>query len=151
MLIYRNIQAQQNANNAQRTMKRERGSIRFCPHFFFSLPFVGHHAFVEDKLSTYHTIYQCVMCHIQHFNAFTPVNKSVGKRLDAPSRYCVCRHVIMPTSRHGNMTAYRHGGMTCHPKLAKEEKHPATTDSAADFGERKSHSSLGRFLHAPLR
>ncbi|WP_181978978.1 hypothetical protein [Bacteroides uniformis] len=46
---------------------------------------------------------------------------------------------------------YRHGGMTCHPKLAKEERHPATTDSAADFEERKSHSSLGRFLHAPLR
>ncbi|WP_262711320.1 hypothetical protein [Parabacteroides distasonis] len=41
--------------------------------------------------------------------------------------------------------------MTCHPKLAKEERHPATTDSAADFEERKSHSSLGRFLHAPLR
>ncbi|EFK63608.1 hypothetical protein GKD50_01540 [Parabacteroides distasonis] len=49
------------------------------------------------------------------------------------------------------MVTYRHGGMTCHPKLAKEERHPATTDSAADFEERKSHSSLGRFLHAPLR
>lgn len=51
MLIYRNIQAQQNANNAQRTMKREGSSIQSCPHFFFSLPFVGHHAFVEGKLS----------------------------------------------------------------------------------------------------
>jgi len=35
--------------------------------------------------------------------------------------------------------------MTCHPKLAKEERHPATTDSAADFEERKSHSLLGNF------
>lgn len=76
MLIYSNIQAQQSANNAQRTMKRERGSIRFSPHFFFSLSFVVHHAFVEDKLSAYQTIYQCVMCYIQHFNAFTYINKS---------------------------------------------------------------------------
>ena len=28
MLIYSNIQTQQNTNNAQRTMKRERGSIQ---------------------------------------------------------------------------------------------------------------------------
>ena len=104
-MIYSKIHSQQNANNAQRTMKRERSSIRFCPHFFFSLPFVGHHAFVEDKLNAYQAIYQCVMCHIQRFNAFIPVNKSVGKRQDAPSRYYVCRHAIMPTSRYGNMTA----------------------------------------------
>lgn len=87
MLIYNNIQAQQNANNAQRTMKKERSSIQSCPLFFFSLPFVGYHAFVEDKLSTYQAIYQCVMCYIQHLNAFTPVNKSMGKRQDAPSHY----------------------------------------------------------------
>lgn len=67
MLIYSNIQTQQNTNNTQRTMKRERGSIQFCPHFFFSLPFVGHYAFVETKLSAYKTIYQYVMYHIQHF------------------------------------------------------------------------------------
>lgn len=91
MLIYSNIQAQQNANNAQRTMKKERSSIQSCPHFFFSLSFVGHHAFVENKLSTYQAIYQCVMCHIQHFNAFTPFNKSVGKRQDAPSIYYVLK------------------------------------------------------------
>ena len=109
MLIYSNIQAQQNANNTQRMMMRERCNILYCPHFFFSLPFVGHHAFVEDKLSAYQTIYQCIMCHIQHFNAFTPINKSVGKRLDTPSRYYVCRHAIMPTSRHGNMTARNYG------------------------------------------
>lgn len=114
MLIYSKIQAQQNTNNTKRTMKRKHSSIRLCPHFFFSLPFVGHHAFVEDKLSTYQAIYQCVIYHIQHFNAFTPVNKSVGKRQDVPSRYYVCRHAIMPTSRHGNMTYT--------PKLAKEEK-----------------------------
>lgn len=97
MLIYNNIQAQQNANKTQRTMKKERDGIRFRPHFFFSLSFVGHHAFVEGKLSVYQAIYQCVMCHIQHFNAFTPVNKSAGKRLYAPSRYYVCRQADMAT------------------------------------------------------
>lgn len=137
-------------------MKREDSCIQFSPHFFFSLPFVGHHAFVEDKLSTYQAIYQYVMCHIQHFNAFAPVNKSVGKRLDATNRYYVCRHTIMPTSRHSNMTARKHGNIPpwrydVQSGQAKEEKHPATTDSATDFVERKSHSSLGRFLHAPLR
>ena len=100
MLIYSNIQAQQNANNTQRTMKRERGSIQSCPHFFFSLPFVGHHAFVEDKLSAYQTIYQCVMYHIQHFNAFTPVNKSVGKRLDTQAGIT---YADMPSCRQADM------------------------------------------------
>lgn len=96
------------------------------------------------------------MCPIQHFNAFTPINKSVGKRLDTPSRYYVCRHAIMPTSKHDNMTTQNNDDISTwrhevHPKLAKGEKHPTTTDSAADFLKRKSHSLLGRFLHAPLR
>ena len=148
MLIYSNMQTQQNTNNAQRTMKKERSSIQSCPHFFFSLLFVGLHAFVEDKLSAYQTIYQCIMYNIQHFNAFTPVNKSVGKRQGIPSGIT---YADMPSCRQTGMATYRHGGMTCHPKLAKEERLPATTDSTADFLKRKSHSSLGRFLHAPLR
>lgn len=127
MLIYSDIQTQQNTNNAQRTMKREHGSIQFCPHSFFSLPFVGHYAFVETKLSAYKTIYQYVMCHIQHFNAFTPVNKSVGKRQGIPSGYYVYRYAIMSTSRHVNVTARNHddkptGRHDVPPKLAKEEK-----------------------------
>ena len=28
-------------------MKKEQGNIRFCPHFFFSLPFVGHHTDIK--------------------------------------------------------------------------------------------------------
>lgn len=115
MLIYSNIQTQQNTNNAQRTMKRERGSIQFCPHSFFSLPFVGHYAFVETKLSAYKTIYQYVMCHIQHFNAFTPVNKSVGKRQGIPSGY----YVNVTARNHDDKPTGRHD---VPPKLAKEEK-----------------------------
>ena len=34
---------------------------------------------------------------------------------------------------------------------AKRERHPKAADTAAGFWETKSHSSLGRFLHAPLR
>ncbi|MCS2399892.1 hypothetical protein NXV24_26745 (plasmid) [Bacteroides thetaiotaomicron] len=49
------------------------------------------------------------------------------------------------------MTTYRYGCMTYNPDRRKRKKHPATIDSAADFLKRKSHSSLGRFLHAPLR
>lgn len=148
MLIYSNIQAQQNANNAQRMMKREHGSIQSCPHFFFSLSFVGHHAFVENKLSTYQAIYQCVMCHIQHFNAFTPFNKSVGKRQDAPSMYYVCRHNIMPTNGHGDIPTWRHDVQSGQ---AKEEKASGDHRQRSGFSKRKSHSLLGRFLHAPLR
>jgi len=36
------------------------------------------------------------------------------------------------------MATYRQGGMAYHPKLAKEERHPATTDSAADFQSGKA-------------
>ena len=104
MLIYIKIQAQQKTNNAKRTMKRKHCSIRFCHHFFFSLSFVVHYVFVEDKLNMYNTMFQCVTIHSQRFNVFTYLNKSAGKRLDIPSRY-VCRHDIIPTSRHGNMTA----------------------------------------------
>ena len=54
----------------------------------------------------------------------------------------------MTARKHGDIPTWQHDvqhGQT------KEEKHPAATDCAADFVEQKSHSSLGRFLHAPLR
>ncbi len=103
MLIYSKIHSQQNANNAQRTMKRERSSIRFCPHFFFSLPFVGHHAFVEDKLSAYQAIYQCVMCHIQRFHTRQQVR---GETTGCPKQV-----LRMPTCHHADKQAWQHDGM----------------------------------------
>lgn len=84
MLIYSKIQAQQNTNNAKRTMKRKHSSIRFCHHFFFSLSFVGCHVFVEDKLNVYNTMFQYVIIHPQRFNAFAYTNKSTGKRQGNP-------------------------------------------------------------------
>lgn len=80
MLIYSKIQTQQNTNNAKRTMKRKYGSVRFCHHFFFSLLFVVHNMFVEDKLKAYNTMYQCITIHSQRFNAFTYINRFAGKR-----------------------------------------------------------------------
>ena len=35
--------------------------------------------------------------------------------------------------------------------LTKRERHPKAADTAAGFWGTKSHSLLGRFLHAPLR
>ena len=63
---------------------------------------------------------------------------------DMPS----CRQADTTTQNNDDISTWRH---EVHPKLAKGEKHPTTTDSAADFLKRKSHSSLGRFLHVPLR
>lgn len=156
MLIYSKIQAQQNTNNAKRTMKRKYGSIRFCHHFFFLLSFVVYYVFVEDKLNMYNTMFQCVTIHSQQLNAFTAINKSVGKTTGCPEqvlRMPTCHHddkqIWQQTARnHDDIPTWRHD---VPPKQTKEEKHPATTDNAADFRERKSHSSLGRFLHAPLR
>lgn len=86
MLIYNNIKTQQSSNNTQRTMKREHGCIKFCHHFFFSL------SFVEDKLSMYYAIYQCIAHHFQQFNAFTYINKSAGKWQGNPNWNYLCRH-----------------------------------------------------------
>lgn len=157
MLIYSNIQTQQNANNAQRTMKKERSSIQSCPLFFFSLPFVGHHAFVEDKLSAYQAIYQCVMYHIQHFNTSTLLHPSTSPWETAGCpKLLRSRHAIMPTSRHSNMTVRKHGDISTgrhgvSPQAGERRKASGDHRQRSGFSKRKSHSSLGRFLHAPLR
>lgn len=101
MLIYSKIQAQQNTNNAKRTMKSECGSIRFCLHFFFSLLFVVHHVFVENKLDVYNTMFQCVTIYSQRLNAFTYINKSVGKWQGNPSDIT---YADMPSCRQADTT-----------------------------------------------
>ena len=73
------MQPQQTANNTQRLMKRRSNGISLRPHFFFSYPFVGRHAFVERLFRVYFAIYQDVIYQIQQFNAFSPLNKSAGK------------------------------------------------------------------------
>jgi len=135
------MQPQQTANNTQRLMKRRSNGISLRPHFFFSYPFVGQYAFVERLFRVYFTAYQHVIYPYQQFNAFSPLNKSAGKATEVNTaiRRLVGRTSILPTDRGKLMS------------LAKRKRHPKVSDTAAGFWETKSHSSLGRFLHAPLR
>ena len=139
-MVYKNMQPQQTANNTQRLMKRRSNGISLRPHFFFSHPFVGQHTFVERLFRVYFTIYQAVICQFQQFNAFSPLNKSAGEMagVNTAIRRLVGRTSILPTDK-GKPSL-----------LAKKERHPKAADTAAGFWGTKSHSSLGRFLHAPL-
>ena len=144
-MAYKNMQPQQTANNTQRLMKRRSNGISLRPHFSFSYPFVGRHAFVERLFSVYFTIYQYVIYQFQQFNAFLPLNKSAEKVTvgNTVIRRLVGRTSILPTDKGQPML------------LAKRKRQPTTADitidTAAGFWGTKSHSSLGRFLHAPLR
>ena len=135
------MQPQQTANNTQRLMKRRSNGTHHQPCLFFSHPFVGQHTFVERLFRVYFAIYQDVTYQIQQFNAFLPLNKSAGKMagVNAAIRRSVGRTSILPTDGGKPMS------------LAKRERHPKAADTAAGFWGTKSHSSLGRFLHAPLR
>ena len=134
------MQPQQTANNTQRLMKRRSNGISLRPHFFFSHPFVGQHAFVERLFRAYFAIYQYFIYQFQQFNAFSPLNKSVRNmaEVNVAIRRSVGRTSGLPTEK-GKPSL-----------LAKKERHPKAADTAAGFWGTKSHSSLGRFLHAPL-
>ena len=79
------------------------------------------------------------------FIGFSPLNKSAGKATEVNTaiRRLVGRTSILPTDRGKPLS------------LAKRKRQPITAnitaDTAAGFWGTKSHSSLGRFLHAPLR
>ena len=139
-MVYKNMQPQQTANNTQRLMKRRSNGTHHQPCLFFSPPFVGLHAFVERLFRAYFAIYQDVICQFQQFNAFSPLNKSAGEMagVNTAIRRLVGRTSILPTDK-GKPSL-----------LAKKERHPKAADTVAGFWGTKSHSSLGRFLHAPL-
>ena len=134
------MQPQQTANNTQRLMKRRSNGTHHQPYLFFSHPFVGQHTFVERLFRAYFAIYQDFIYQSQQFNTFLPLNKSAGKMagINAAIRRLVGRTSILPTDK-GKPSL-----------LAKKERHPKAADTAAGFWGTKSHSSLGRFLHAPL-
>lgn len=135
------MQPQQTANNTQRLMKRRSNGTHHQPYLLFSHPFVGQHTFVERLFRAYFAIYQDFIYQSQQFNTFLPLNKSAGKMagINAAIRRLVGRTSILPTDK-GKPSL-----------LAKRERHPKAADTAAGFWGTKSHSSLGRFLHAPLR
>ena len=91
----------------------------------------------------------CISCqYIRLFNhqfiGFSPLNKSAGEATEVNTaiRKLVGRTSVLPTDKEKPTP------------LAKRKKQPTTADiiadTAAGFWGTKSHSSLGRFLHAPL-
>ena len=115
-------------------MKRE-SERNLVHHFSFG------ERFDETLMNVYCSVCQCVNVSIRQFIGFSPINKSAGKATEVNTaiRRLVGRTSILPTDK-GKPSL-----------LAKKERHPKAADTAAGFWGTKSHSSLGRFLHAPLR
>lgn len=115
-------------------MKRE-GKHNAIHHFSFGK------WFDENMLKVHPSGCQRVMLSIHQFIGFSPLNKSAGKATEVNTaiRRLVGRTSILPPEK-GKPSL-----------LAKKERHPKAADTAAGFWETKSHSSLGRFLHAPPR
>ena len=137
ILIYNNIHSQQILNKRKRLLKRKakRHTTTAFLFLFVSKCFVN--GFVERLLRTYITGHQCAICHRQQFNTFSTLNE-----VNAAIRRLVGRTSVLPTDK-GKPTS-----------LAKRKRRPTAADTPPTppqaFGEAKSHSSLGRFLHAPL-
>ena len=144
MLIYNNIYSQQILNKRKGLLKRKakRHTTTAFLFFFVSKCFVN--GFVERLLRSYITGHQCVICPHQQFNTFSTLNKSAGKatEVNAAIHRLVGRTSVLPTDKRKPML------------LAKRKGKPMSADiiadTAAGFWGTKSHSSLGRFLHAPL-
>ena len=108
-------------------------------HFSFGEPFD------ETMMKGYFNGSQIVRLSNHQFIGFSPLIKSAGKatEVNIAIRRLVRRTSGLPTDRRKPMS------------LAKRKGRPISAniiaDTAAGFWETKSHSSLGRFLHAPLR
>lgn len=118
-------------------MKRE-GLHNAIHHFSFGERF-------DEKMLRVHPFGgQRVMLSIHQFIGFSPLNKSVGEatEVNIAIRRLVGRTSILPTDKRKPMSP------------VKRKRQPITAnitaDTAAGFWGTKSHSSLGRFLHAPL-
>ncbi len=144
MLTYNKICSQQILNKRKGLLKRKakRHTTTAFLFLFVSKCFVN--GFVERLLRVYITGHQCVICPHQQFNTFSTLDKSAGEATEVNTS--ISRLVgwtsVLPTDKGKPML------------LAKRKRRPTTADIIADttagFWEAKSHSSLGRFLHAPL-
>ena len=132
------LHSHQTLNKRIGLMKRE-GKHNVIHHFSFGK------RFDETLMKSYYNVYQCVTSSIHHFIGFSPLNKSAGEatEVNAAIRRLVGRTSVLPTDK-GKPSS-----------LAKRKRQPIsaniTADTAAGFWGTKSHSSLGRFFHAPLR
>ena len=128
-----NLHSHQTLNKSIWLMKRESGRSPIH-HFSFG------ERFDETMMKCYFACYQHIMLPNHQFIGFSPLNKSVGKATEVSIaiRRLVGRTSVLPTNKGKPMS------------LAKRKRRPMSADTAAGFWEAKSHSSLGRFLYAPL-
>ena len=132
-----NLHSHQTFNKSIWLMKRESGRSP-THHFSFGKPFD------ETMMKGYCNEYQCVILSNHQFIGISPLNKSAGKATEVSIaiRRLVGRTSGLPTDKGKPIP------------LAKRKRQPTTAyitaDAAAGFWGTKSHSSLGRFLHAPL-
>ena len=132
-----NLHTHQTLNKSIWLMKRESGRSP-THHFSFGEPFD------EKLIKSYRTCYQRVILFNHQFIGFSPISKSAGKATEVNTaiRRLVGRTSVLLTDKEKPTP------------LAKRKRQPMsadiTADTAAGFLGTKSHSSLGRFLHAPL-
>lgn len=145
MLIYNKIYSQQILNKRKGVLKRKakRHTITALLFLFVFKCFVN--GFVERLLRAYITGHQCVICHHQQFNTFSTSTSLPGEATEVNTaiRRLVGRISVLPTDKGKTMLLAKRKGRPISANI--------TADTAAGFWTTKSHSSLGRFLHAPLR
>lgn len=132
-----NLHPHQTLNKRNWLMKRER-QHNAIHHFSFGEPFD------ETLMKGYSISFQYIRLSNHQFIGISALIKSaVGTA--APS---------LPVCPHADRQSCRHNGTEYHKRLARRKGQPMsadiTADTAAGFWDTKSHSSLGRFLHAPL-
>ena len=139
MKVYINIKndsdlhSHQTLNKRIGLMKRER-QHNAAHRFYFG------ERFDEILMKVHCNVYQCVRLFNHQFIGFSSLIKStVGTA--APS---------LPACPYADTQSCRHNGTEYHVRLAKREWEKQAVDTAAGFWGTKSHSSLGRFLHASL-
>ena len=133
----RNLRLHQPFNKRIGLMKRER-THRTLHHFSFG------ERFDETMMNIYHFGYQFIILSTHQFIGFSSANKFAGQMDGRKCHYPQAgrsdiRPACCPTSRQGK--AYH---------INEKKRAAYTAGTLTGFWEQKSHSSLGRFLHAPL-
>ena len=132
-----NLHTHQTLNKSIWLMKRESGRSPIH-HFSFG------ERFDETLMKRYFNDGQSVRLSNHQFIGFSALIKSAGKATEVNTaiRRQVGRTSILPTDKGKPMSLAKRKGKQMFADII--------ADTAAGFWETKSHSSLGRFLHAPL-